>query len=250
MVFFSFLMPVAHALGLGLSDLELELAAPAGSALSRTLVVSNTNDVAIEVNASMSDWWFQEGNHLFLPANSHERSMSAWLSLEPKVLLLAPGESAQVELTARVPSGTAPGSYFSMARFNTRDADGIQIGMSMGTVMSLVVGNPEPPKIETGAVTWREGDRDALVLPVTNVDPDTMDRIEVKALFRDLDGVVRARVSSSVVRLFPTQTKQVELQVSLDPGIYSIEGIIETAAGRLPIQSKVQVRERRDVPPR
>lgn len=236
-------MTAAHALSLGLSKLEVELQARPGGAYSEVLKVQNSSDQTVEVRVELSDWWFEGAGHRFQPVGSEVRSAAIWTATSKPTLVLAAGEIGEVEVHGTVPAGTAPGGYYAAVFFNTVDSDDVAASMSMGTLVSVIVGSPEDAQVtclEPGVVTT---DGAAQVTLPCKVEGVVHERLTLKAVVRDAAGAIVHRGSSFEARILPGQQRNVVFDVpSLSPGTYQLDGLLSGGARSERISSAFVVR--------
>ena len=233
---------VAHALSLGLSKLEVELEARPGGAYAEVLKVQNSSEEPIEVKIALSDWWFEGGAHRFQPVGTEDRSAAVWTEASKSALVLGAGETADVEIRGVVPPGTAPGGYYAAVFFQTVDSRNVGASMSMGTLVSVVVGAPPDPVVECEPASIATA-ADAVVTMPCQVVGVLHQRLTLKAVVRDASGSVVHRGASPEVRILPGQRRNLVLEVpALEPGTYQIDGLLTGGTRSTRVSSAFAVR--------
>ena len=237
------LVQTASAISLTVAPAQQTIDMQAGSSASRTLTVTNNGDGALTVNAYAWDWWYQEdGRHAFGPPGTYERSGATWVTMDPEVQVVGPGETAQIRVHVSMPSSVDGGAYavaFIEARAGTPSSEGFSMRpggriavpilmASDGTQdhsLALLDANVEAPTA-TSPLTLRltgenQGD--------THAFPEFMGAIRSS---RDQD--VLARFQGNPKRLLPGQVDTIEATWSgtLPPGEYEVIGTVVSGDGQ------------------
>jgi hypothetical protein len=88
---------------------------------SRTIVLSNRGSARVAVDVAAANFAFDSvGRARIGLRTAPPRSARAWLSVKPRLRVLAPGASASVTVTARAPRGAEPGDHHALVLLTTR----------------------------------------------------------------------------------------------------------------------------------
>lgn len=100
---------------------ELYQAQP-GESIDGTVTVVNPGAVEVRARIALSDWRYRDdGSPEYPGAGTLERSLSAWTSFNPSMVMLAPGAKATIRYTIDVPDDVQPGSHWGVLFFTGED---------------------------------------------------------------------------------------------------------------------------------
>lgn len=240
----SALLATAHAVGIGLSVMEVELEAAPGGAFAETVLVRNDSDQPVQVRGALSDWWFREGGHRFDPVGTRERSAAIWSSLSTTELVLQPGESKPVEVQGTVPPDVDPGGYYGAIFFSTVPADGKGAVVRMGTLYSVVVGKTPTPELTCGIPTVVDVRGQLQTRLPCTLQGERHGRYVLNAVLRDRSSRVVARGKSTETRLLPGQTRDLTFDIpAVEAGSYKLDGLVRGDDTSMRISTAVAVRD-------
>ncbi|MCD2421418.1 hypothetical protein LQ567_01495 [Niabella pedocola] len=81
----------------------------AGQVATERIKVSNTDSGMIVLNAILKDWYRDSlGNKIYSDPGSLPASNASWMRIDPKQLILQPGESKEVAVSVQVPKDAKP----------------------------------------------------------------------------------------------------------------------------------------------
>lgn len=109
----------APAAGLSYAQVHLDKAkvrfdAAPGETISDKLVISNTSDEEVRIDAYWEDFAYQppyDGDKKFFPLGTAGDSLDGWVSYSPQQFTIPPKSSRDVSYTIRVPPGARGGRY-------------------------------------------------------------------------------------------------------------------------------------------
>ncbi|GAC1535964.1 MAG: hypothetical protein NVS2B17_06880 [Candidatus Velthaea sp.] len=107
-------------ISLDVSPAKYELQVQAGKDQTIPIVVRNTGEAQVHIQATLSDFTVgRDGNYAFLPPGKGAYSMGKWVEVNPREFDLDPQSFKQVRFTVSVPGG-ASGEYSALVFFTTR----------------------------------------------------------------------------------------------------------------------------------
>jgi hypothetical protein len=138
-------------------------------ASSRTITVTNAGNTAAAVEARPGSFVLDRNGK---PTLARERQPAArWLRLQPRRLVLVPGGSAVVTVTAAAPAGALPGDHPALVLLTTRPprGAGVAIRVQIGVVVLVRVAGRIDHRLELGALRVRRRELEAAVVNRGNV---------------------------------------------------------------------------------
>jgi len=130
--------------GVGVSPPRVEVAATAGSEVTRTVSVDNPSPATpLDVSVVMTDALMGPGGELiWLDPGSHPGSLAPWLSVNPLEFTLAPAENRAVSYTVSVPADAPDGTYWTVLFFDSAVPGAEErAGAGIGIVSRVRVGH-------------------------------------------------------------------------------------------------------------
>jgi hypothetical protein len=167
-------------------------------ASSRTITVTNAGNAAAAVEAQPGSFVLDRRGK---PMLARERQpASGWLRLRPRRLVLVPGGSAVVTVTAAAPAGALPGDHPALVLLTTQPprAAAVGIRVQIGVVVFVRVAGRIVHRLELGALRVRRGMLEAAIVNRGNVVEPVRVRV---SLFRG--GHVLARLGPVARVLLP-----------------------------------------------
>jgi hypothetical protein len=167
-------------------------------ASSRTITVTNAGNAAAAVEARPGSFVLDRRGK---PTLARERQPAAgWLRLRPRRLVLVPGGSAVVTVTAAAPARALPGDHPALVLLTTRPprAAGVAIRVQIGVVVFVRVAGRIVHRLELGALRVRQRVLEASVANRGNV----AERVRVH-IFLSRRGRVLARLGPVARTLLP-----------------------------------------------
>jgi hypothetical protein len=165
-------------------------------ASSRTITVTNAGNAAAAVEVRPGSFVLDRRGK---PTLARTRQPAAgWLRLRPRRLVLVPGGSAVVTVTAAAPAGALPGDHPALVLLTTQPprAAGVAIRVQIGVVVFVRVAGRIVHRLELGVLRARQRVLEAAIVNRGNV----AERVRVRiSLLRH--GRVLARLSP-VARTF------------------------------------------------
>jgi hypothetical protein len=88
---------------------------------SRTIVLSNRGSARVAVDVAAANFAFDRVGRARIGLRTPpRRSARTWLSVKPRLRVLAPGASRTITITARAPRGAEPGDHHALVLLTTR----------------------------------------------------------------------------------------------------------------------------------
>jgi hypothetical protein len=185
---------VGVAASLSVSPVRIRLT----GAASRTITITNAGNASATVDARPAGFVLDRRGK---PTIARERQPAAgWLRLQPRLLVLAPGGTAAVRVSAAVPVGALPGDHPALVLLTTQPprGPGVAIRMRIGVVVLVRVGGRIVHRLELGSLKVRHRVLELVVVNRGNVVEYARARI---VLLRG--GHVLARLGSAGRTLLP-----------------------------------------------
>jgi hypothetical protein len=148
-------------------------------AASHAITITNAGNAAAAVDARPASFVLDRRGK---PTITRERQQAAgWLRLRPRRLVLAPGGTAVVTVSAAAAPGALPGDHPAIVLFTTqpRRAAGVAIRMRIGVVVFVRVAGRIVHHLEIGALRVRRRVLEAAVANRGNVVERTRMRISL-----------------------------------------------------------------------
>jgi hypothetical protein len=142
---------VGVAAALSVSPVRIRLT----GAASRTITITNAGNASATVDARPAGFVLDRRGK---PAIARERQPAAgWLRLQPRLLVLAPGGTAAVRVSAAAPVGALPGDHPALVLLTTQPPrrPGVAIRMRIGVVVLVRVAGRIVHRLELGALKVR-----------------------------------------------------------------------------------------------
>jgi len=246
---------VAGALSVTVAPGSVDLVVPAGSSEQVAIEVGNGGPAPLEVHGYLFDWWHEDGQQVFPPPGSVERSAALWSSLLPQRLTLEPETRDQLTLVV-APPPDAEGGYFAVVWVDASAArdpaapSTPSVGLA-GRIGVLVAVRIQGTGTDTLAMNGIE------VLPPTASTPlgiharvrndgDVHQNPELRALVVDPAGTTHAKLEGRRNMVLPGEEAVIESQWGgeLQNGAYTAlvtvvygEGEAVTAEHRFTVQN-------------
>ncbi|SFR70529.1 protein of unknown function [Agromyces sp. CF514] len=122
-----------------------------GTALEDAIVVTNNDDVAVDLDLSAADGFTTETGVLDLvTSDTPSTAVGAWITLSAMSVHLEAGESAEIPFRVEVPDGIAPGDYSGgiVTSLPVPDASsGVSVDRRLGIRVQLRVGGELAPAL-------------------------------------------------------------------------------------------------------
>jgi hypothetical protein len=136
---------------LGRDRTGFEYALDPGAQVSDALVVVNHGDTALDLAVYAADGYTTDSGQLdLLVQGETSAAVGAWVQVADDAISLAPGATAEVPFTVRVPDDATPGDYAGgVVTSLTQDdsAQGITVDRRLGVTMHLRVGGELAPGV-------------------------------------------------------------------------------------------------------
>ncbi|MET4156973.1 DUF916 domain-containing protein [Agromyces sp. PvR057] len=120
-----------------------------GTGLDDAIVVTNNDDVAVDLDLSAADGFTTETGVLDLVANdTPSTAVGSWITLAAPTVHLEAGESAEIPFHVEVPAGVTPGDYSGgivTALPTPESASGVSVDRRLGIRVQLRVGGELAP---------------------------------------------------------------------------------------------------------
>ena len=237
------LVRTASAISLTVAPAQQTIDMQAGSSATRALTITNNGEGALTVNAYAWDWWYHEdGRHAFGPPGTFERSGATWVTVDPEVLVVGPGETAQIQVHVAMPSDIDGGMYavaFVEARAGTPSSDGFSMrpgGRIAVPILMASDGTQDHSLALLETTVEAPTATSPLTLKLTGENRgDTHSFPEFMGAIRDTERQeVLARFQGNPKRLLPGQVDNIEATWSgtLTPGEYEVIGTVVYGNGQ------------------
>ncbi len=167
-------------------------------ASSRTITVTNAGHAVAAVEAQPGSFVLDRRGK---PTLSQERQPAAgWLRLRPRRLVLVPGGSAVVTVTAAAPAGALPGDHPALVLLTTQPphAAGVAIRVQVGVVVFVRVAGRIVHRLELDGLRAKRRVLEAIVVNRGNV----AERLRLR-VFLSRSGRVLARLGPVARTLLP-----------------------------------------------
>lgn len=224
---------LAHSNVLILNGLSHENASQPGEKYRGQIEVLNNGEEATSVKVYLRDYWFSytgESTHN-LPGTT-KRSNANWISYNPKLLNLAPGEKAFIDFEVDVPeSDTLAGTYWSVVMVEgivppdtTASSGGIKINTAIRYAIQIItnIGNTGTKDLQfLGLELGKKGTDPVLNVAVENTGESIL-KPEMSIELFDASGNSVGVFKADRRKTFPgTSIKSSILLEGIKPGTYT-----------------------------
>ncbi len=207
-------------LALDVSPVRIEISTEPGAECTDAVTVQNTATEAVRLRCYVEDWTMTEdGTPVFRPAGALPRSASPWIDWGPSDVLLEPGESKLVRITARVPHLLAEGGYHTSLLLESipiRPAErGSRQMFVRGRVACMIyvrVGHPRRSAEIVSLSASARDERRYLRVEVANTGEDFV-RLSGSAALLTADGRDGGGCDLPDVPILPGKRRWVEIEV-------------------------------------
>ncbi len=153
------------AAALSVSPVRIRLAGVA----SRTITITNTGDAAAAVDARTASFALDPRGKAVI--TQQRRPAARWLRVRPRRLVLAPGGTAVVTVSAAAPAGARAGDHPALVLFATQPPRGVgvTIRMRIGVVVFVRVAGRIVHRLEVGSLRVRRRVLEAVIANRGNV---------------------------------------------------------------------------------
>ena len=216
-----------------------------GDRVQDVVKVTNVGTSPTQVKSYLSDYSYRLDQSRYEAPGTMPRSNAAWITVTPSLLVLAPGESAEVIVQTQVPAGGhLEGSYWSMvmvepqapATAPTQEPGkmvlGVQSVFRYGIQILTTVGRTGSADVKFANCACVKQGPDGQAQRRVQVDLENTGSQALRPLvwaeFHDASGMLVKRVESPKARLYPGCVQRYELDVTdVAPGRYTVLAIAD-----------------------
>lgn len=198
-----------------------------GQSVSSSFTIGNNEDEALVVDIRPIDWHRDEfGSLVFLEANTHERSIAAWLTQDVEQIVLGPEDNQEINFTVNTPvdvSGSYWGGFIAEVRSESdlrQEEDGVGVAIATKFLIKIFVDIGVGIQSQGNLIAVEELGLNPLTIEVAlhNSGNARFEAVKGRVEIRDLTGQTIRSMPIRELTLLPGDTRKIKVVDEAAPG--------------------------------